>query len=194
MKMEFLQTISGAGFFYPKGLIVEVEDSQANKFIGYGWARNLNDNPIVLQTISQLTSATDGIPIAPEDLNSLSEVAEQINLLKLLKANKVEIPDISAKADKTELDAHKTNTLNPHLTTKEQVGVNFQSGTIAMTNSKKAIIIFSVPFNKVPRVTLTLLDNSQAPSYSTGVSKTGFIINMPTPFTGSIEFIALERE
>lgn len=68
-----------------------------------------------------------------------------------------------------------------------------QSGTINFTNSKKAIITFERAFEKVPRITLTLSDMSVTNPYTTNINKTGFTVNFINPWTGNLDWIALER-
>lgn len=73
-------------------------------------------------------------------------------------------------------------------------GKNMQSGSAIFTSSKKMIIVFAIPFLKVPRIALTLMANTAAPTYSTAVTKTGFTINFQTNFSGEVEWMAFERE
>ena len=112
--------------------------------------------------------------------------------LETIEAGAQVNPDLTPLSEA--IDTHRVNFNNPHQTTKEQAGVNFITGTINMVNNKKAIINFNMAFTKTPRISLTLLDNAQAPAYTTNVNKTGFQINMPINYTGAIEWIALERE
>lgn len=69
-----------------------------------------------------------------------------------------------------------------------------QSGSIVFNSSKKAIIIFSSPFAKVPRINMSQMDTSISNPYTSTVSKTGFTLNFVNPFTGTVEWVALERE
>jgi hypothetical protein len=148
---------------------------------------NVVNNTTIIQSAVEENPAIAG---ALEKLATIQEGA-QVNEVTTEQLSSVEQ---AATAAINDVNTHKVNEANPHKTTKEQVGVNFQTGTITMSASKKAIVSFGDAFNKIPRVSVTLLDNSQAPAYTTAVSKTGFTINMPIPFSGQIEWIALERE
>ena len=74
------------------------------------------------------------------------------------------------------------------------LGANYMSGTVNFNNSKKAIVSFNMTFAKVPRAAVTQNDTSIANPYTTAVNKTGFTINFAIPFSGIVEWQAIERE
>lgn len=73
-------------------------------------------------------------------------------------------------------------------------GKTMQSGTINFVANKKMTITFVQAFSYVPRITLTQGDTSISNPYTTSVSKTSFSVNFTSPFTGTVDWVALERE
>jgi hypothetical protein len=71
--------------------------------------------------------------------------------------------------------------------------LKLQDGTINMTNVKKAVVQFITEFDKVPRVSLTISDTSSSSPYVTAVTTAGFSVNFTSNYTGSVDWIAIER-
>jgi len=69
-----------------------------------------------------------------------------------------------------------------------------ESGTVTFSGTKKGIVIFAAPFDRKPRITATLLDNSSNTPFVTVATMTGFMINFQNAFNGDVEWIAVERE
>lgn len=70
---------------------------------------------------------------------------------------------------------------------------NVQSGTIHLNNSKNAKVDFLWKFKKIPRVVLTLGDNSVSVPWRTVITKEKFRLRLKVKFTGDIDWIAIER-
>ena len=72
---------------------------------------------------------------------------------------------------------------------------SMQTGSIVFVSSKKMVVSFVSAFALVPRLSLTLVNNTSAASpFSTAITKTGFQVNFQNNYTGTVEWIALERE
>ena len=72
-------------------------------------------------------------------------------------------------------------------------GLNQLDWTLNFNWIKKAIVTFAVPFLKIPRVTLTMMDTSTVNAYVTNILKTGFTVNFQNNRNWTIERIAIER-
>lgn len=67
-----------------------------------------------------------------------------------------------------------------------------QSGTIFLSATKDAHISFAQPFAKIPRVTVILDQSSTTQPWRISVTKTGADLKLANPFTGNIDYVAIE--
>lgn len=66
-------------------------------------------------------------------------------------------------------------------------GKNVQSGTVEFNGTKVAKVIFPIPFDRFPSVTLTLEDSGSAHvPHRTKVKTTDFRVVFKTPYTGIV--------
>lgn len=72
------------------------------------------------------------------------------------------------------------------------MGTNVQAGTVVFNNTKTMTITFPTAFKLRPHVNLTLADDNNAPAHKQVVSKTQMKIKFKTPFTGEVDWQALE--
>ena len=164
MNIEITQSISGIDFYFYKGQLLILPDLEAEKLIKIGFARKLTENPILKETIKTLIKSQNSTPEAPPELDTISELAKAI----ILKADKGDPGDKGESVIK-------------------------DNGTLNFNNARKGIINFNLVFLKKPSIMVSFLDNSQAPSYNQNISFTGFTIIFPIPFSGQIEWFAIEK-
>jgi len=73
------------------------------------------------------------------------------------------------------------------------ISTDIQHYTLKFTNTKTASITFSVPFDRVPAVQLTMEDSGVFPIYKQLVTKTNAKFRVKTKFSGSIEVTVISR-
>jgi len=73
------------------------------------------------------------------------------------------------------------------------VNTNFISGTAIFENVKSVVVTYGKTFPRKPIIQLTLDATSTVPPYKTTVTTTQCTIKFQTPFTGNVEWSAIER-
>jgi len=73
------------------------------------------------------------------------------------------------------------------------ISTDVQHYTVTFSNTKTASITFSIPFDRVPAVQLTMEDSGIFPVYKQIVTKTQAKFRVKTKFTGSVEVTVLSR-
>lgn len=68
-----------------------------------------------------------------------------------------------------------------------------QAGEISFINSKKGIVDFSVQFSRIPIVTLSIHNTTISNPYTVTVTRTGFVLDFQNDWTGTVDWIAIER-
>jgi len=74
------------------------------------------------------------------------------------------------------------------------VGISTQDGEETVTDSKTAEVVFEVPFEKKPVVTMTVDDDENLPKMQMSVTPTGFTVTFKQKWTGVFQWQASERK
>lgn len=75
------------------------------------------------------------------------------------------------------------------------VNANVINGSVTFNNSKVGIVTFDIPFTKIPIIQITLNgDTSSTVPYKAGVSTTGLTIRFQNAYTGTVDWIGLQRQ
>jgi len=68
-----------------------------------------------------------------------------------------------------------------------------EAGTITFASSKNATIVFTSPFNTVPKITFSNNDAAISVNYKSSVTVNGFTMKFLSPFTGTVDWYAKQR-
>ena len=73
------------------------------------------------------------------------------------------------------------------------ISTDVQHYTLEFRNTRTAMVTFTIPFDRIPSVQLTMEDSGNFPVYKQSVTKTGAKFRVKTKFTGSIEITVVSR-
>jgi len=73
------------------------------------------------------------------------------------------------------------------------IGLSSQGGKETVTDSKTVAVVFEVPFEKRPGVTLTFDDDENLPKMKLDVTLIGFTVTFKQKWTGVLEWQVVER-
>ena len=68
-----------------------------------------------------------------------------------------------------------------------------QNGTLIFTSQKMKSAVFATPFTSPPNILFSNNANTSNVNYKTNVSINGFTMNFQTNFTGTVDWVAIEK-
>ena len=159
--------------------------------------RNIGNIPQIAEVLRKLDTIEEGAQ-ANLDLTPLVEAigtkadASQVDAALQTKADSTAVNSALGSIS-GEIDIHKTNTGNPHNTTKEQIGIRSEKGILTFNNEKQKNQLFtSGYFTDTPEVPLTLENSDDTPPIRLNVTKDGMTVKTKSKFTGNIAWVAIQ--
>ena len=150
------------------------------------------DNPEISAALVKLETIQEGAQVNPD----LTPITEAIGTKADAESVNTAFQSVNQSLSATEevLTTHKENVANPHVTTKEQVGIRIKPPYVLTFNNEffKTQLFDVDYFTKKPEVKITLESESASSPYKQNVTKDGATIKFAKKYSGTVTLEATE--